>query len=64
MKNKKDAERKRGIGDLLYIDQHILKESKRRRKNVAVAWIDYKKTYDMVPQSWIINCLNNVQNIP
>ena len=20
-------------------------------------WIDYKKAYDMVPQSWIINCL-------
>ena len=22
-----------------------------------MAWIDYKKTYGMVPQSWIINCL-------
>ena len=22
-----------------------------------MAWIDYKKVYDMVPQSWIINCL-------
>ena len=22
-----------------------------------MAWIDYKMTYDMVPQSWIINCL-------
>ena len=27
------------------------------RKNLAVVWINYKKTYDMVPQSWIINCL-------
>ena len=26
-------------------------------KNLAMAWIDYKKSYDMVPQSWIINCL-------
>ena len=26
-------------------------------ENLAMAWIDYKKTYDMVPQSWIINCL-------
>ena len=26
-------------------------------KNLAMAWIDYKKAYDMVPQSWIINCL-------
>ena len=22
-----------------------------------MAWIDYKKAYDMFPQSWIINCL-------
>ena len=22
-----------------------------------MAWIDYKKVYDMVPQSWIINFL-------
>ena len=47
----------RGTAALLYIDQHILNESKTRRKNLAMSWIDYKKTYDMVPQSWIINCL-------
>ena len=40
---------------LLYIDQHILDESKTRQKNLAMAWIDYKKAYDMVPHSWIIN---------
>ena len=22
-----------------------------------MAWIDYKKAYDMVPQSWILHCL-------
>ena len=22
-----------------------------------MGWVDYKKTYDMVTQSWIINCL-------
>ena len=40
----------------IQIDQHILNESKTRRKNLAITWIDYKKAY-MVPQSWIINCL-------
>ena len=30
----------RGTGDLLYIDQHILNESKTRRKNIAMAGID------------------------
>ena len=49
--------RSRGTGELLYIDQHILNESETRRKNLARAWIDCKKAYDMVPQSWIINCL-------
>ena len=33
----------------LYIDQHILNESKTRRKNQAMAWIDYQKAYDMIP---------------
>ena len=47
----------RGTAELLYIDQHILNESKTRRKNLAMAWIDYKKAYDMVPHSWIINSL-------
>ena len=47
----------RGTAELLYIDQHILNESKTRRKNLAMAWIDFEKAYDMVPQCWIIQCL-------
>ena len=27
------------------------------KKNLPSAWIDYKKAYEMVLQSWIINCL-------
>ena len=38
----------RGSAELLYIDQHILNGSKTKRKNIAMAWIDYKKAYDMV----------------
>ena len=45
----------KGTVELFYIDQHILNESKTRRKNLAMAWIDYKKAYDMVPYSWIID---------
>ena len=33
----------RGTANLLYIDQHILKESKARRENIAMARIDYKE---------------------
>ena len=50
------CEGSRDTEELLYIDQHILNESKTRRKNLAMAWIDNKMAYDMVPQSWIINC--------
>ena len=31
--------------------------AKRDEKKLSMAWIDYKKTYDLVPQSWIIDCL-------
>ena len=47
----------RGTGVQLYIDQHIHKESKMRRKNITMAWIIYKKAYDMVPQIWIADHL-------
>ena len=36
----------RGTAELLVIDQHILNESKTRRKNLAMARIDYIKAYD------------------
>ena len=44
--------------DLFYIDRTIIKEVKSRNKNLAMAWIDYKKAYDMVPHLWIIECLD------
>ena len=47
----------RGTAELLYRDQHILNEHKNGWKNLAMTWIDNKKAYDMVLQSWIINCL-------
>ena len=59
----------RGTHDLIYIDKMVLREVKRRRKNLAMCWIDYRKAYDMVPHSWIIECLDlfkvakNVRNL-
>ena len=47
----------RGTAVLLYIDQHVLNDSKTRRKNFAMAWIDNKNAYDRVLQNWIIHCL-------
>ena len=58
---KKGCERKcKGTGNLLFIDKMMLWEVRMRKKNLAVAWIDYKKAYDMVPHSWIVECLGMV----
>lgn len=40
----------RGTKDQLRVDMAILKKS-RRLTNWSMAWIDYKKAYDMVPHS-------------
>ena len=48
----------RGTNYLLYIDRAVIKEVKSRNRNLAMAWINYKKVYDMVPHSWIIECLD------
>ena len=47
----------RGTGELLYIDQYIPMESKMSQKNLANAWIDYRKAYDMAVKKWIIDIL-------
>ena len=43
----------RGTKDQLLIDKMVIKNCKRRMTNLCLAWIDYKKAYDMVPHSWI-----------
>ena len=48
----------RASNDLLYIHRAVIKEVKSRNKNLAMAWIDYEKAYDMVPHSWIRECLD------
>ena len=51
----------RGTKDQLLTDKMILTDCKKRQKNLAMAWVDYKKAYDMVPHSWIIECLKMAQ---
>ena len=38
----------------------IMKEVKARKRSIAVAWIDYRKVYNMVPNSWIVECLKSI----
>ena len=49
--------RSRGTKDQLLIDKMVLRNCKRRKTNLAMAWIDYRKAYDMVPHSWILETL-------
>ena len=67
---KRCSKSSRRTNDLLYIDMAIMKKVKFRNKNLAMASIDYKKTYDMVPHSWIMECFNlfgvaeNMKSLP
>ena len=39
------------------IDKTILGNCKNRKVNLAMAWIEYRKAYDMFPHSWILECM-------
>ena len=36
---------------------YVIKKVKRKRKNIDIAWMVNKKAYDMIPQTWLIECL-------
>ena len=46
-----------GCRDQLMINNAILENCKKRKKNLSTALIDYKKAFDSVPYSWILKCL-------
>jgi hypothetical protein len=39
--------------DQLLISKAIFEDSKKRKKNLSIAWIDYQKAFDSVPHIWI-----------
>ena len=41
-----------GCKDLLMINNAILKNCKKRKKNLSTVWIDYKKVFDSVPHAF------------
>jgi len=47
----------RGTEDQLLIDKVLSADSKQRKANLAMGWIDYKKAYDTVPHFWIIQSM-------
>jgi len=47
----------KGCKNQLLISKAILKECKRRKKKLCMAWIDYQKAFNRAPHSWIIKFL-------
>ena len=45
----------------MLIDREVLKEVRRKKRFLSMAWIDYKKAYDMVPHSWILETLGMIK---
>ena len=43
----------KGTKDQLLLDKAVLRDCKRRSTNLAMTWIDCRKSYDMIPHSWI-----------
>ena len=47
----------RGCKDHLLLDKIITEDAKRKKKNVSMMWVDYKKAYDSIPHSWLVKML-------
>ena len=47
-----------GTIDQLLIDQCIMEEVREHKRNLAVAYYDYKKAYDFVQHDWLIRVLD------
>ena len=44
---------------MLYVNRAVIKEVESRNKNLAIGLDrNYKKAYDVVPHSWITECLD------
>ena len=46
-----------GCKDQLLINKMILEHCRKGKRNLSTAWIDYKKAFDSVPNSWILKTM-------
>ena len=46
----------RGTKDQVLVEKAVLKDCKKRRINLTIAWIDYRKVHDMIRHSWRSEC--------
>ena len=50
----------RGTNEQLQIGKAILQNCRMRLTKLSMAWIDYRKAYDIAPHSWIFECTRMV----
>ena len=43
--------------DAKEIGKTVFKDCKKRHTHLSMAWIDYRKAYDLVPHSWVNECM-------
>ena len=46
------------------IDKAVISNCKRKKTNLNVAWVDFRKTYDIVPHAWKIKALKLIDAKP
>lgn len=46
-----------GCKEQLVIDSVVMRQFHTRNRNLLIAYIDYKKDYDNIPHSWMIEVL-------
>ena len=57
LKQKGVRRKARGCKDQLPLDRVIIEDARKRRKNLSIMCIDYKKAYNSVPHLWLIAVL-------
>ena len=54
----------RGTKDQFLIDTAVIRNCKRRKTNLNMAWVDFRKAYDMISHVWIIKALKLIGAAP
>ncbi len=52
---------RRGCLDALVVDAAVAGETKLRRRDLSMGWVDYKKAFDMVPHPWLKQVLKAIR---
>ena len=46
-----------GCKDQLLVNKMIIEDCKKRLRKLSEGWVDYRKAFDSVPHSWILECM-------